>query len=71
MFDSAEQAAARFGGDEKGNIYSRFTNPTVDAFEKRLAALEAGIFCRGDGLWRGHSVCAAEPFSNLGADGGG
>ena len=40
VFDSAEQAAARFGGDEPGNIYSRFTNPTVRTFEERIAALE-------------------------------
>jgi len=40
VFDSAEQAAARFGGDEPGNIYSRFTNPTVRTFEQRLASLE-------------------------------
>lgn len=40
VFDSAEQAAARFAGDEPGNIYSRFTNPTVRVFEQRLAAME-------------------------------
>ncbi|MDC9726048.1 MAG: O-succinylhomoserine sulfhydrylase [Gammaproteobacteria bacterium] len=40
VFDNAEQAAARFGGDEPGNIYSRFTNPTVRTFEERLASLE-------------------------------
>lgn len=44
-FDSAEQAAARFSGDEAGNIYSRFTNPTVRVFEQRLAALEGGESC--------------------------
>ena len=42
VFESAEQAAARFRGDEPGNIYSRFTNPTVRAFEQRLAVLEGG-----------------------------
>ncbi len=42
VFDSAEQAAARFSGDETGNIYSRFTNPTVRTFEQRLASLEGG-----------------------------
>ncbi|MFP5429421.1 MAG: O-succinylhomoserine sulfhydrylase [Gammaproteobacteria bacterium] len=42
VFESAAQAAARFGGAEKGNIYSRFTNPTVRTFEQRLAALEGG-----------------------------
>lgn len=41
-FESAAQAAARFGGTEDGNVYSRFTNPTVRTFEQRLAALEGG-----------------------------
>jgi O-succinylhomoserine sulfhydrylase len=41
-FNSAAQAAARFGGQEPGNIYSRFTNPTVRTFEERIAALEGG-----------------------------
>ena len=45
VFDSAEQAAARFSGDLPGNIYSRFTNPTVRTFEKRLAAMEGGQVC--------------------------
>lgn len=46
-FDSAAQAAARFAGSEPGNVYSRFTNPTVRAFEERLAALEGGEACIG------------------------
>ncbi len=41
-FRSAAEAAARFSGEEAGNIYSRFTNPTVRAFENRLAAMEGG-----------------------------
>jgi O-succinylhomoserine sulfhydrylase len=45
VYASAAQAAARFGGDEPGNIYSRFTNPTVQAFEARLAAMEGGERC--------------------------
>lgn len=45
VFNSAAEAAARFCGDEDGLIYSRFTNPTVQVFEKRLAALEAGEAC--------------------------
>jgi O-succinylhomoserine sulfhydrylase len=45
VFDNAAQAAARFSGDEPGNIYARFTNPTVRNFEKRLAALEGGESC--------------------------
>jgi O-succinylhomoserine sulfhydrylase len=42
VFSSAREAAARFGGEEEGNIYSRFTNPTVRAFEARIAAMEGG-----------------------------
>lgn len=45
VFDSAAQAAARFSGVEAGNIYSRFTNPTVQAFEQRLAAIEGAEQC--------------------------
>lgn len=45
VFDSAAEAAARFAGDVSGNIYSRFTNPTVRAFEQRLAAMEGGESC--------------------------
>jgi O-succinylhomoserine sulfhydrylase len=41
-FRSAAEAAARFSGEASGNIYSRFTNPTVRAFENRLAAMEGG-----------------------------
>ena len=45
VFDNAEQAAARFSGEEPGNVYSRFTNPTVTTFEERLAALEGAEAC--------------------------
>jgi O-succinylhomoserine sulfhydrylase len=45
IFDSAEQAEKRFSNEEPGNIYARFTNPTVDAFEKKLASLENGDAC--------------------------
>lgn len=45
VFASAAEAAARFAGEQAGNIYSRFTNPTVAAFEERLAALENGERC--------------------------
>jgi O-succinylhomoserine sulfhydrylase len=45
VFRSAAEAAARFGGSTPGNIYSRFTNPTVRTFEERLAALEGGERC--------------------------
>ncbi len=45
VFNSAAEAAARFKGESPGNIYSRFTNPTVRTFEQRLAALEGGESC--------------------------
>lgn len=45
VFDSAAQAAARFIGEEPGNIYARFTNPTVTMFEQRLAVLEGAEQC--------------------------
>jgi O-succinylhomoserine sulfhydrylase len=44
-FKNAAQAAARFGGTEPGNIYSRFTNPTVTMFQNKLAALEGAEQC--------------------------
>ena len=47
VFGSAAEAAARFGGQSKGPIYSRFTNPTVQIFEQRLAAMEGGEACIG------------------------
>lgn len=40
VFDSAEHAAARFSGEDEGNVYSRYTNPTVRMFQERIAALE-------------------------------
>ena len=40
IFDSAAEAAARFSGASPGNVYSRYTNPTVRTFEERIAALE-------------------------------
>ncbi|HIL43070.1 MAG TPA: O-succinylhomoserine sulfhydrylase [Gammaproteobacteria bacterium] len=45
VFDSAEQAEKRFSKEDPGNIYSRFTNPTVEAFEKKLASLEGSQAC--------------------------
>lgn len=47
VFSSAAEAAARFSGESPGPIYSRFTNPTVQIFEKRLAALEGTEACIG------------------------
>ena len=45
VFKNAQEAAKRFSGEEPGNVYSRFTNPTVKAFEERLASLEVAEQC--------------------------
>ncbi len=45
VFANAAQAAARFANQEPGNIYSRFTNPSVTAFQERLAAMEGAESC--------------------------
>ncbi|HLS82769.1 MAG TPA: O-succinylhomoserine sulfhydrylase [Steroidobacter sp.] len=61
VFDSAAAAAARFSEAEKGNVYSRFTNPTVRCFEERLAALEGGASCvaTSSGMGAILAVCMA------------
>lgn len=78
VFSSASEAAERFSGRVPGNIYSRFTNPTVRAFEDRLAALEGGERCiafasgmaaiaaLGFGLLKSgdHVVCSRGVFGN-------
>ena len=78
VFGSAEEAANRFSGKTPGNIYSRFTNPTVRAFEQRLAIMEgaeramatssgmAAINCVCMGLLRAgdHVVCSQSVFGN-------
>ena len=45
IFKDAEEAAARFANTDEGNVYSRFTNPSVSMFEDRLAALEGAEQC--------------------------
>src|SRR5262249_59820056 len=45
VYKSAAEAARRFANEEPGNIYSRFTNPTVTMFQSRLAALEGAEAC--------------------------
>lgn len=45
VYSSAAEAARKFSGEEAGNVYSRFTNPTVRTFEQRLAAMEGGERC--------------------------
>jgi O-succinylhomoserine sulfhydrylase len=47
VYDSAEQAEARFKGDEEGFVYSRYANPTVAMFEARMCALEGAPAARG------------------------
>ena len=61
VFDSAEQAAARFAGSETGNVYSRYTNPTVAVFEARIAAMEAAemAVATASGMAAILSVCMA------------
>ena len=78
VFKSAEEAALRFTGQKPGNIYSRFTNPTVNAFQERLALMEKGERCLafasgmaaimavGMGLLKSgdHVVCSRGVFGN-------
>ncbi len=78
VFKNAEEAALRFTGQRQGNIYSRFTNPTVRAFEERLAFMEGGgrcvafasgmaaIMAVGMGLLKAgdHVVCSRGVFGN-------
>jgi O-succinylhomoserine sulfhydrylase len=61
IFNSAADAAATFSGDLDGNVYSRYTNPTVQAFEARLALLEGGEACAAtsSGMAAIFSVCMA------------
>jgi len=78
VFDSAEDAAQRFKGQKPGHIYSRFTNPTVNAFQERLALMEQGERCLafasgmaaimavGMGLLKAgdHVLCSRSVFGN-------
>jgi O-succinylhomoserine sulfhydrylase len=78
VFKSAEEASLRFTGQQPGNIYSRFTNPTVTAFQERLALMEkaerclafssgmAAIMAVGMGLLKAgdHVVCSRSVFGN-------
>ncbi len=78
VFKNAEEAALRFTGKQPGNIYSRFTNPTVDVFQQRLALMEKGERCLafssgmaaimavGMGLLKAgdHVVCSRSVFGN-------
>jgi len=61
VFASAAEAAETFAGDREGNVYSRYTNPTVRTFEERLAALEGGEKCAAtaSGMAAIYAVCVA------------
>ncbi len=61
VFSSAAEAAATFAGEREGNVYSRYTNPTVRSFEQRLAALEGAEQCvaTASGMSAILSVCMA------------
>lgn len=61
VFSSAAEAAARFSGESEGNVYSRYTNPTVRTFEERLAALEGAQACAAtaSGMAAIYATCIA------------
>ncbi|WP_444901947.1 O-succinylhomoserine sulfhydrylase [Microbulbifer sp. SSSA007] len=61
VFPSAAEAAARFAGESSGNVYSRYTNPTVRMFEERIAALEGGeaAVATSSGMAAILSICMA------------
>ncbi|MCV6606219.1 MAG: O-succinylhomoserine sulfhydrylase [Porticoccaceae bacterium] len=76
VFDNAQQAAETFAGDREGNVYSRYTNPTVRVFEERIAAMEgaqegigtasgmAAILCTCMALFNAgdHIICSKDVF---------
>ena len=59
VFKNAAEAAGRFSGKISGNIYSRFTNPTVRAFEERLAVMEGAerAMATSSGMAAINTVC--------------
>ena len=61
VYENAAEAAAKFSGEVAGNIYSRFTNPTVAMFEKRLAAMDGAerAVATSSGMGAILSVCMA------------
>ena len=78
IFESAQDAFERFSGKSEGNIYSRFTNPTVRAFEQRLAVMEGAeramatssgmaainVVCLGLLSAGDHVICSRSVFGN-------
>ena len=59
--ENAADAAAKFSGEIAGNTYSRYTNPTVQAFEKRLAILDGAerAVATSSGMAAVHAICLA------------
>lgn len=66
VYQSAADAAAYFSNEKQGNIYSRFTNPTVRMFEERLAALEGGERCVATSSGMGAILATALAFLKAG-----
>ncbi|MDH3693252.1 MAG: O-succinylhomoserine sulfhydrylase [Gammaproteobacteria bacterium] len=66
IFKDAKEAAARFKEEEPGNVYSRFTNPTVRTFERRLAALEGGAACAATASGMGAILAMALAYLKAG-----
>jgi O-acetylhomoserine (thiol)-lyase len=66
QFDSAEQASNLFALKELGNIYTRIMNPTVDALEQRVAALEGGVAALGLGSGQAASAFSVQNLARAG-----
>ena len=66
VYANAAEAAAKFSGKESGNIYSRFTNPTVAMFEKRLAALDGAERAVATGSGMGAILAIAMAYLKAG-----
>ncbi len=68
VFDSVDHAADLFDLKAFGNIYSRIMNPTVDALEKRIAALEGGVAAVGASSGHGAQLLAIHPLMEAGCN---
>ena len=68
--ESAADAAAKFSGQIEGNTYSRYTNPTVQTFEKRLAVLDGAeaAVATSSGMAGVHAVTEVLPASPRGSE---
>ena len=66
VYDTAEEAVAKFSGDLPGFMYSRYGNPTLDMFEKRLAAVEGAEMCHGTGSGMAAVFASMASFLNAG-----